>query len=334
MDAATTVIEPGILKPRDPGLYLGLDEQAYHDDLALGSSDMRKLRRNPTTYWYESAMNPNRPKDKNTPARIRGRALHKLVLEGSEKFDALFMRGPDQEEDATPAEKAAVTKEAKKRAAARGLVLLPAEDYDRVVISSAMISQNPELAPVFKNGISEVSVFWERDGVRRKARFDYLKQASPLQGGVGDLKGIANPYDIDFEAACYNDIARYRYDMQSAHYLEARYFLPKLIADGAVFGDCDPSLLKRIAESKRFAFQFVFFQMEGAPVTDSFILSATSTDDGAYLNGILEIGRRDLETAADSYKAYLEKFGTSMWLRVERPREADIGSMPAFYGKR
>jgi hypothetical protein len=332
MEAKTPITE-AVTAPR-LGVYFGLDEELYHADSALGSTDMRKLRRNATTYWYESHFNPNRPKDKNTPGRVRGRALHKLVLEGEKSFDALYSRGPEHDEDASQGEKAAATKEAKKRAAQLGLIMLPAEDYDRVTISSAMISMNPKLAPAFKNGISEVSVFWERDGVRRKARFDYLKQASADKGGIGDLKGIANPYDIDFEAACYNDVARYRYDMQSAHYLETRSLLPKFIADGLVHGDHDASLLKRIVDSKRYAFQFVFFQMEGAPITDSLILTPTRSDDGVYFNGILEVGRRDLETAAETYKTFLAKFGESMWLRVEDPREADIGSMPGFYGRR
>jgi len=328
---ATTQISTEITKP---GVHFGMPAHVYHNDAALGSSDMRKLRRNATTYWYESTLNPNRPKEKNTPARIRGTAMHKLVLEGEAAFDAVYMRGPDQDEDATPAEKSAITKEAKKRASVRGLIMLPAEDYDRVAIASSMISMNPKLAPAFTGGISEVSVFWERDCVRRKARFDYLKQASEMKGGIGDLKGIANPYDIDFEAACYNDMARYRYDMQAAHYLEARALLPRFMADGAVYGDHDDAIMKRIAASKRFAFQFIFFQMEGAPITDSLILSATRTEEGSYFNGILEIGRLDLETAADTYKAFLDKFGTSMWVRIEEPREADIGSMPVFYGRR
>lgn len=331
MDAITTT-KPKLLTS---GVYFGLDADTYHNDSALGSTDMRKLKRNPTTYWYESNMNPSRPKDKNTPARIRGQALHKLVLEGEESFDKIYCRGPDQHEDATSSEKAQVTKEANKKAKALGLTMLPAEDYDRIAICRAMISYDPELAPAFRDGASEVSVFWERDGVRRKARFDYIKQTSPDRGGIGDLKGIANPYDIDFEAACYNDMARYRYDCQSAHYLEARRVMPKLIADGAVSGDRDQALLNRIKSARAFAFQFVFFQMEGAPVVDSLILSPAASDDGMYFNGILEIARRDLETAAQSYKDFMERFGPDqMWTRIAKPREAAIENMPAFYGRR
>ena len=131
------------------GIYFDLDEQPYHLDAALGSTDMGKLRDNPCDYWWGSPMNPTRPIDKDTPARLRGRAMHKLVLEGEVTFDALYMRGPDHAEDMSPAEKSAATKAVNAEAKKIRKDVLPADTYDRVVMASAMITKNPKLATAF-----------------------------------------------------------------------------------------------------------------------------------------------------------------------------------------
>lgn len=303
------------------GIYFGLEEQLYRDDPALGSSDIRKLRRNPTSFWWESAMNPHRPKDKNTPARIRGSAMHKLVLEGEAAFDAIYARGPEHDEDMTPAEKSALTKEFKKKIASTGKVMLPADDYDRVVISKSMIVLNPSLKTAFQGGIPEVSLFWERDGVRRKARIDYLK---PL--GLGDLKGCANTKDIAFDAACRNDIANYDYHIQPAHYLEGSALIPQFVADGCVYGDHDAALFKSIVKGKKVGWQWVFFQMEKAPITWSYKISLENLP-------VLDTARRDIEIAVSRYVANMDKFGDSPWISVEKTQELFIESMPPWFAR-
>jgi len=42
------------------------------------------LLRSPSDYWWESHLNPERSPDNDTPAKQKGRALHKLVLEGEQ----------------------------------------------------------------------------------------------------------------------------------------------------------------------------------------------------------------------------------------------------------
>jgi hypothetical protein len=239
--------------------------------------------------------------------------MHKLCLEGQAAFDRIYMRGPQHSEDMTPAEKAAATKQANTHAAKWKKTMLPAEVYDRVSIASAMISKNPKLAPAFTGGAAEVSIFWERDGVRRKARLDYLKPR-----GIGDLKSIANTREIAFPAACRNNIAQYRYEIQAAHYLEARSMIPKLEWEPK-----DPehlALLEKCVDQETYAFMWIFFQAEKAPVTWSRILSPA--------NPILEIARREIEIATDNYKSYLDKFGREMWLLLEDPQELDMSELP------
>jgi hypothetical protein len=221
----------------------------------------------------------------------------------------------------TPAEKGAMTKAANAKAASLGLTALTAKDYDRVAIAAAMITKNPFLKTAFQNGIPEVSLFWVRNGVRCKARFDYLKP-----GGIGDLKSITNMKKIEFRRACREAIANWRYDIQTAHYLSGRAELPKLVADGAVFGDHDAALLKKIAAAKAFAFQFVFFQADKAPVTWSTILSPA--------NPMIEVAFSDVMLAIEAYQAFMKEFGpNNIWLLLDEPRELELEAMPAWYAR-
>lgn len=311
--------------PIEDGIYLDLDEDVYHLDEALGSSDHRKLLENPCDYWYESPLNPNRPPERDTPALLRGRAMHKLVLEGEDAFGSRYMR-VQHSESMTPAEKAAVTKAANKAAEVTGKIPLPADTYDRVVLAAAMITRNPKLSGAFTNGMPEVSIFWTRDGVRRKARIDYLKPR-----GIGDLKSIANTREIGFPAACRNNIATYRYEIQAALYMEARGMIPELFRLGRFFGWGSGErpiydFLHKVADTKEFAFQWVFFQAEKAPITWSRILSPA--------NPIVEVAKREIDLATDNYKRFMDKFGRNgMWVLEEDPEELDINDMPAWWGR-
>lgn len=334
-----------------PGIYFDMPEDIYHADPALGSSDVRKMRRSGPDYWWSSWMNPNRPPDSgDTPAKLRGRAIHKVVLEGQPAFDRLYSRRRDDVADATSGDKSAVTKAEKLRAASEGKDLLHGDDWDRAVITGAMIRKNPHLATAFDDsGRSEVSVFWEReilvpvlaadgnipiDGkpamikVPCKARFDKLRPRA-----IGDLKSITNMRGRDFVVACRNAISDYRYDIQAAHYLEGRAQVSALVKAGAMFErDGKPALPDRhefcanVAKAKTFAFVIVFFQAEDAPITWGAILSPA--------NPMIEVANRHREEALQRYADFMQRFGPNeMWLLAEPLAELDISEMPAWYGR-
>lgn len=329
MDAAT-ITKPTLLPL---GLHFGLDEDVHHADPALGSTDLRRLAKHPFNYWYKSPLNPHRPppESSDTPSRIRGRAMHKMIYEPAE-VAKLYVRGPDQPADLTPPEKSARTKAAKAEAAKVGKTMLPAVDHDLAAIAAAMITKNPELATVFTGGHSEVSFFWMRDGVRCKARFDYLKATVRKDGtviGIGDLKSVANQYENEFAAECRNHIGRYRYDAQAAHYMDGARLIPDAIREGLVHGQNDQmgAWLERFTHPElRFAWQWVFHQTEGAPITWSYILSPE--------NPILEAGRVVIDAGIRRYQEYMHKFGPNeIWLLIEKPIELPIAEMPAWYAR-
>jgi len=339
-------------KPLVPGVYFGLPNDDYHDDRALGSTNIRKLRRSGPDYWYGSPLNPRRPVRKPNKYLTFGHAIHTRVLEGPAAFDKLFECEPDREGllitmddlrefceragfDKVPRSKAGLIELAlkidkaarildviKQRAEEAGRTLVDLDDYERMMIATALITKNPELSTAFMNGMPEVSVVFDRDdGVRCKTRFDYLKPR-----GIADLKSIRNPLEKDFEQACRERFCNARYDIPAELYLEGRARLPGLVKAGRVFGECDPALLTRIVEAPEFAISFIFLQAEDAPITWSFTLSPG--------NPILSYAREHIEQAIRTYKQFMDAFGPDqMWVLAKPTEELDINELPGWYGR-
>jgi hypothetical protein len=311
------------------GVYFGLPKLDYLLDPALGSHDMVRLAYSPPDYWYFSAMNPLRPAldMEQTPAQAKGTAVHVLVLEGELAFDRLYSRGPDQG-GMTSAEKAQSTRKANERAAAVGKVALKAADYDRIAVAGAMISQNPRLRTAFEGGAAEVSVIWTepyaRDKgtywVRKKARIDYLKPRA-----VGDLKMVSNQYEVPFPRACINAITSYNYHVQAKHYLDARAVMRGLLDAGHITGRAPDELLNGIRDAKLWAWQWVFWQGERAPITWSRVLSPG--------NPMLELGAVVIERGVRNFLEFSERFGSSMWIEEAEPKELFVEDMPAWFGR-
>lgn len=298
------------------GIYLGQPASEYHADRALSYSGMKNMLRSAADFWWLSSLNPNASEPKTSPSLDFGRAVHTSALEGRQAFKSLYVRRPD--------DLARLDAKAKALLCPNGETVLDGDDYDRIRLASELIAKNSDLAAAFEGGVPEVSVYWEEpleDGfaVPCKARLDYLKVR-----GVGDLKSIRNQYSRPFAEACMRHIVDYRYDIQAAHYLRARGALAQLVADGAIYGDHDPGWFKRVADCKAFAFQWVFFQAEGAPITWSRSLSPG--------NPILDIAERDRGKAMRTYRDFMRAFPDGeMWVLKEPVTELELTDMPGWY---
>lgn len=323
------------------GIYLGLSNDRYHADDALGSSNIRDLIKGPNLYWHKSPMNPKRIKDKLTPAKIVGNATHRILLDGKDLFETEYIRGPygPNDDDLSPADKTALTKGAKKTLL-ESQELLVQEDYDFVVGCKEVLDADPKLRGCLDNGLSEVSIFWTRkeDGVRCKARLDKLKLR-----GIGDIKTIANERERPLDEACYLDFATYRYDIPAAHYSEGRRQMASLLAAGKVFiqANVDDTMnllnrekdeagklldfLENCASQRTFGFQLVFIPKKGAPDAWSMVLSPG--------NPVLDSARRDIEYGIALYLEAKERYGTSRWLPGHEVEELDPSRLPFNFGR-
>ncbi|PSJ60797.1 PD-(D/E)XK nuclease-like domain-containing protein [Pseudaminobacter soli (ex Li et al. 2025)] len=298
------------------GIHFGLSEDAYHGDPALGSTGLKDLIDNAPDFWWSSWMNPAREPDKETPAKIFGRAVHKCVLEGRAAFDALY--SPCEHPGNIKA-----GKEEREAVEAAGKLPLKRDEYNRIVAASAFIRANATLRDAFTGGQPEVSVFWTADGIRFKARFDYLKMRA-----VADLKSIRNPLNKSFVQACRDRIAGLDYVISAAHYMDGRQRMGAFVKAGQVYGAPDSenfrSWLIQVAGQREFAFVFVFWQAEGAPISHGFQISPG--------NPILDSAKQSIAKAVWNYRQFMEKFGTKIaWVPSTPLEELDETELPIWW---
>jgi hypothetical protein len=91
---SASLTHPPAAAPHPPGAYFGLPSVDYHADPSLGGSDLKRLLRSPSDYWFESHLNPDRPPERDTPP-CRRAAPCTLVLEGEEAFAKAFAQAPE-----------------------------------------------------------------------------------------------------------------------------------------------------------------------------------------------------------------------------------------------
>ncbi|KMO28549.1 PD-(D/E)XK nuclease-like domain-containing protein [Methylobacterium aquaticum] len=341
------------------GLYFGLDEDRYHADPALGSSDLKRLATGPAEYWFGSRLNPDREPQETTPAQLLGRAVHRLVLEGERAFAAAFERYPEGDDllrtaddlgawlkargEKPPALKAGrialiqhlceqagvvpprILDALVSDAEAAGRALLKGPDFDRIRAAAGSVLANPHLAQSFTGGAPEVSLFWtdEIDGepVRRKARFDYLKPRA-----IVDLKSISTSRRGRFPALCRRALAEWDYPVQAAAYLQARARLPEMVAVGRVYGDHDPAWLARVAAAQDHAFVFVFWASGATPLTWGTTLSPG--------NPVLDVAETTVRDALWTYVAARRAHGLDRpWVEHEPLDEIDLDHLPRWWGE-
>lgn len=347
------------------GIHIGLNSDLYHQDDALGSSSLKNLNLGAFEYWWNSPLNPARPDDDPTQAQAVGTAIHKIVLEGRQAFDAIYVRRPDDERGASSADKSAVTRAANAAAAKLGKESLKGRDYDRTIIAGAMVAKNPDLATAFSGGLAEVSIFWTERvplafetakliklpdhlgfPVRCKMRGDYLKattfQSKPRLG-IGDLKSVANERRRPFPQACRYAIRDYRHDLQVAQYLKGATAIPAFVTDGRVFFHGTVSEKDREAINEKLArmataaqedmaFQFVFFQKSGAPRTWSRVYSPENEKENRDVNPLLRDARIDRDKALALYAECVTKYGPGeAWIDHDPVEEMSESEMPPMY---
>lgn len=297
------------------GIYFGMSDTVYHADRALGSTGIKKLIGNAPDFWWDSWMNPAKDGDDDTPAKIFGRQLHQCVLEGADKFKA----GHSPQHNPGNV-KAGIAEVAEIRAA--GKMPVKFKDYGKILAASAFIKANRTLANAFEGGQPEVSVFWTADGIRYKARFDYLKM-----NAITDLKSLANPYGKEFEKACRDAVASYDYLVSAEHYSEGRRQMKRLLHQGKAFGAFDPEWLAKVAANDVFAFVFVFWQKDGAPISHGVKLSPG--------NPLFAYARQMIAKGVDNYRRFLAEFGTdTAWVPSTQLDELDETDLPVWYQQR
>lgn len=337
----------------EDGVYFDLPHETYHSVDALSASGIKNLLISAPDYWMRSPKNPLR-KDEASDAMQIGKAFHKRILEGSAAFYTHYakefaapagaLRTIDEIKNAItelketpkgkkkfdyiqqlkqldPGASIADEIEANYFAIHEGKQFIAQDIIASIEVAAAMIEKHPLLQKCVTGGFPEVSVFWTEDGVRFKARFDYLKPRS-----IVDLKTFDNFMNKPIDTAVYGAIARDKLHIQASFYLRAVEEAKKLLKAGKVdtlfkqkyaIDNFDKDFLA----SEEHDFFFLFQKKGVAPLARLYKFPKT----GIYQSGIAAI-----EHAIQIYKQCEAKYGADAWLDESDPVELADALFPVW----
>lgn len=150
----------------EKGIFFDMPAEDYHAIPAMSATFIKNILISPTHFWFNSPFNPDF-KDTQTDAMREGTIYHKLILE-PEGFNKEFAVMPRE-----LAELNQNTKEVREWKKSQTKKIIKPQDLDSIKANLELC--NSWILPyIFKDGYSEVSVFWEMDGVPCKCRIDYL----------------------------------------------------------------------------------------------------------------------------------------------------------------
>lgn len=209
---------------------------------------------------------------------------------------------------------------------------VPADIDDRIRMVHRMAMRTPEdmhladgelltLKDALRGGLSEVSIFWiDEDGVRHRARLDYLKPNVSI-----DLKTITEWKRADFRKSLLEECILRGYVIQGVHYDEARRQLRKAVAEGRIFGGNKKqrALLERIARAEEWGWVWIFAKMEGAPQVKGIVLDK--------LGGQYKKAERQRNTAIANFVYFRSLYGMDAhWFDREVVWEPAEDDWPTF----
>lgn len=192
-----------------------------------------------------------------------------------------------------------------------GRELVTAEDDQYVRLLERFVRADPTFAPLVRDGLPEVSIFWSEDGLRFKARIDYLTAHTVL-----DLKTYGQPprRNRSLREQCVVDAAFNGYDLQAAHNTRAVEIAAQMcVHETLALTGRRRDDIERCAEILREChagqpvFRWLFLRMGGAPTGISIPFRES---DPQWAEA-----RRQIDDACETYKQLRERFAENeLWL--------------------
>lgn len=260
-----------------PGIYFGLKEEVYHADRALSRSDIVRMLFTPNAYWKESWMNPARKKRDKTPEMIYGAAFHCLLFE-PEQFDSrFFMWGVTPGRPDRP--------------------VITESEFNTLVASIKVLRAGTDADLFLRNGMPEVTIVFDYDGIRYRVRHDYLgliittefKTARTLEEGY--LKKEFRDRGLDIQMALY---------VLSRICFKEQYRMGK----AKVYGNVDPAWFNKFLNADTNDF-VIIFQHKTDPHPFEPLLPDMETQGR---------GQKKIDKMAHIYREYMENYGpTCPW---------------------
>lgn len=299
-------LKPGE-KVTKPGIYAGIDLEAYHGDIcdgpSISSSGLRLIdSRSPAHYWAQSYLNPKREPREHNDAFDFGHAAHVLLL-GEAGFRDKFAIRPERWSDWRTKDAQAWRREMQEA----GRIVLTPEQVEGIRRIASVMAADPLIQAGLLQGDVERSLFWKDEitGVWLKSRPDVL----PVSDGMAaDLKTTTDASPDAIQRAVHS----YGYHMQ-----------------GSLVGDA----LKQVLGVEMTEFVLIWIE-KSAPYAINI-----SPVDAEWLGWGARQNRRALDTFArcvesGQWPAYPSEITTSMpeWLRKSFEAQDKFGLLPSVEG--
>ncbi len=147
------------------GLFLDLSNEDYHALPIIGSTGLKKIKRSPFHFWYDSPMNPDRPQRKRSAALVIGSAWHCATFE------------PDRFEEAYGALPEGFEGDSRLGAAVMQLLASPTAFANVVPIPDGLSKRTKEGRQLIAELAQEGKI-----GMEESLYYDALEVAEPLAG--------------------------------------------------------------------------------------------------------------------------------------------------------
>jgi len=336
------------------GIHLHLDEDAYFAVPALGSSDLIKLYQQGEGWWWSSHFNKRRVERENA-AKDFGRALHKIVLEGVDAYDATYAVAPEKSAfkglcvtiddlkealaDAGVSFKASARKQELVEACRAEAPQIPvwdlimeafdqergqrlaiqADEDEQLRIMADAVHAHPEIGPLF--AFNDTHLPLAEVSILYTLPDGTRRRArldEMLPTATCDLKSMGNwsGRPLPFEVG--KIVCDRGYDIQQADYHHARTMAYRFITEGKVFGASTAELawLQRFpTEAPNWGWAWLFYQKPDPVAGRAPVLFPWWEDYGSDLH---LWGYRKAHKALAVYRNCLERFGPDTpWSRVE-----------------
>jgi len=198
------------------GLIAGISDTEYHaDKTSLSSSGARKVLACPARFKWDLD-NPT-----TTSAALEfGKLAHAVVLnDGVSNYLAMDPNIYGLKKDGTVADVPQATsawKQAVAEAAEHGVTPVSMTDYNTAFAMRDAVMKHPVASGLFKNGIAELSGYWQDEPTDVRLRFRPDWMTTSLSGRVVcvDYKTTINANPSDFAAS----VAKFGYHQQQAWY--------------------------------------------------------------------------------------------------------------------
>lgn len=334
------------------GVHFGLPEEEYLSDPGLGSTQLKQLLISPLHYWWHSPFGPDHVQVSESSAMALGTAIHKYTLEGAEAFEAAYTISPQKDDYDDLLVTASdlqdwLRERGEKVSGAKGELIdrvfstdpgaqvwdVILEEHDEfckingkssipqgaaqdIRIRGEIIRSTPGVSDLLSGGHPEVSIFWESNGVRFKARIDYLTTAAQT-----DVKSFTNPNGDSIRKMIGRKVAGHQWHLQARLHWNGVQAAKAMLLDGGadyVFGNApDKEWLIDFAKSPAGEFWWLFVQSSGAPIIKAMTCPRTRKKDHS---DIWQDAQFKIEHAIRLYSEHAERFGMNeAWIDTEPP---------------